>query len=73
MDIEKEDYSKALPDCVRLLRPGGILFSDNVAFESAGDFNEKLNSHPKLETSFVSGQFISHSPDDDAISISRKK
>ncbi len=73
MDIEKEDYTTSLPDCVRLLRPGGVLFVDNVAFVTAGDFNDVLNSHPELETSFISGQFISHAPDEDAISISIKK
>jgi len=73
MDIEKEDYSQALGDCVRLLRSGGVLFADNVAFISAGDFNERLNSHPDLETAFIYGVFISHNPDKDAISISVKK
>jgi len=73
LDIEKEWYSKALPDCVRLLRKGGVLFVDNVAFESAGAFNLELNDHPELETSFVYGVFSNHSPDEDAVSISRKK
>ncbi len=73
LDIEKELYSEVLDDCVRVLRPGGILFADNVAFDSAGDFNARLNAHPELETSFISGQFINHDPDADTISISRKR
>jgi predicted O-methyltransferase YrrM len=73
LDIEKEDYSSVLDDCVRVLRPGGVLFADNVAFDTAGDFNDRLNGHPELETSFISGQFINHDPDSDTISISRKR
>lgn len=73
MDIEKEMYSDALPDAVRLLRDGGLLVCDNVAFRSAGDFNERLSSHPRLLTSFVYGVFHNHSPDEDALSLSVKR
>ena len=73
LDIEKEDYSRVLEDCVRLLRPGGVLFVDNVAFETAGDFNDRLHSHPGLETCFINGQFLNHSPDEDAVSISIRR
>lgn len=73
MDFEKEMYSAALPDCVRLLRRGGTLFCDNVAFRSSGDFNQLLADHPDLDTSFIFGNFYKHSPDEDAVSISVKK
>jgi len=73
MDIEKEMYSRALPHCVRLLRTGGMLVCDNVAFRSAGDFPELLSSHDRLETCFIHGTFHNHSPDRDAISISVKR
>jgi predicted O-methyltransferase YrrM len=73
LDLEKEDYSKVLDDCVRALRPGGVLVADNVAFESAGDFNERVTAHPMLDTVFFNGQFINHSPDEDAVSISLKR
>ena len=72
-DIEKEMYTAALPECVRLLRPGGLLVCDNVAFTSSGDYNEVLAGHPELETSFVYGNFHHHAPDEDAVSISVKK
>ena len=72
MDFEKEMYSDALPDCVRLLREGGTLLTDNVAFRSSGDFNQRLAEHPELDTSFIFGTFYKHSPDDDAISLSVK-
>jgi predicted O-methyltransferase YrrM len=73
MDFEKEMYAEALPECVRLLREGGTLFCDNVAFRSSGDFNRLLADHPELDTSFVYGNFYKHSPDDDAVSISVKR
>ncbi len=73
MDFEKEMYSEALPECVRLLRRGGTLFCDNVAFRSSGDFNRLLADHPEMETSFVFGNFYKHSPDEDAVSISVRK
>jgi len=72
MDFEKEMYTEALPDCVRLLRQGGTLLCDNVAFVSSGDFNQVLADHPELDTSFVFGTFYKHSPDEDALSISVK-
>ena len=72
MDFEKEMYSSALPDCVRLLRKGGTLLCDNVAFRSSGDFNQLLADHPEMDTSFLFGTFYKHSPDDDAISLSVK-
>ena len=73
MDIEKEMYTRALPHCVRLLRAGGVLVCDNVAFRSAGDFPERLSRHMGLETCFIHGTFHHHSPDRDAISISVKR
>ncbi len=72
MDIEKEMYSGALEDCVKLLRKGGMLVCDNVAFKSSGDFNERIFAHPELETSFIYGRFLGHSPDEDALSMSVK-
>ncbi len=72
MDLEKQMYSDALPDCVRLLRKGGTLVCDNVAFRTSGDFNTRLASHPQLVTSFIYGTFYKHSPDEDAISVSVK-
>jgi len=73
MDIEKEMYTRALSHCVRLLRSGGVLLCDNVAFRSAGDFPERLARHRALETCFIHGTFHHHSPDKDAISISVKR
>jgi predicted O-methyltransferase YrrM len=73
MDIDKEMYSAALPHCARLLRPGGLLVCDNVAFRSAGDFVDRLAAHPLFETSFMYGTFRNHSPDEDALSLSVRR
>ncbi len=73
VDIEKKLYSEILEDCVEGLNPGGVMICDNVAFESVGDFNEKLDEHPGLETAFIYGCFLNHNPDEDAISVSFKK
>ena len=40
MDLDKEYYLPALSSCGRLLRPGGLLIVDNVAFRGAEPFNK---------------------------------
>jgi predicted O-methyltransferase YrrM len=72
MDHEKYMYSGDLPECVRILRDGGTLVVDNVAFRTSGDFKERLAGHPRLDTSFIYGTFFRHSPDEDVVSISVK-
>jgi predicted O-methyltransferase YrrM len=72
MDHEKYMYSDDLPECVRVLRDGGTLVVDNVAFRTSGDFKERLAGHPQLVTSFVCGTFFKHSPDEDVVSVSVK-
>lgn len=42
MDIDKEYYADALPHCLRLLRIGGLLITDNVGFQSADTFNREI-------------------------------
>ena len=42
MDIEKEDYIKALPFCEKLLKVGGLLVADNVGFKDADFFNQSI-------------------------------
>ncbi len=72
MDHEKYMYADDLPECVRLLRDGGTLICDNVAFRTSRDFKERLAEHPQLETTFLYGTFFRHSPDEDVVSISVK-
>jgi caffeoyl-CoA O-methyltransferase len=42
IDIDKENYLPALPDCGRLLKPGGLLVADNIGFQGAVDFNRAV-------------------------------
>ncbi len=72
MDHEKYMYADDLPECVRLLRNGGTLICDNVAFRTSGDFKDRLAEHPQLETTFLYGTFFRHSPDENVVSISVK-
>lgn len=42
IDIEKADYIRVLPHCQRLIRTGGLLVADNVAFREADSFNRAI-------------------------------
>jgi predicted O-methyltransferase YrrM len=69
MDIEKADYARALPECHRLLRPGGLLVADNVAFPDADPFNRAIFSgsgwRPVSLFAFLPG----HSPERDGLCL----
>jgi caffeoyl-CoA O-methyltransferase len=69
MDIEKADYARALPECNRLLRPGGLLVADNVAFADADPFNRAIFSdkgwRPVCLFAFLPG----HSPERDGLCV----
>jgi predicted O-methyltransferase YrrM len=41
-DAAKGQYAKLLPDCLRLLRDGGILVSDNILFRGLVEGNGKV-------------------------------
>ena len=69
MDIDKADYSRALPECHRLLRPQGLLVADNVAFPDADPFNRAVFSdggwRPVSLLAFLPG----HSPERDGLCL----
>ena len=48
MDIDKEHYAPVLDQCRRLLRVGGLLLADNVAFKDADDFNRMIFEDTQL-------------------------
>ena len=73
LDVEKEFYSELLDTVVGLLRPGGVLFFDNTAFTTAGDFLERSSDHPQLETLHMYGFFPNHGPDYDAVTLCVKR
>lgn len=73
LDVEKEFYSELLDPSIRLLRSGGILFFDNTAFTTTGDFLDRSFHHPQLETLHMYGFLPNHGPDYDALTLCVKK
>jgi predicted O-methyltransferase YrrM len=69
IDIEKKDYAAALPDCERLLRKGGLLVADNVAFKDADEFNRTISNHPDWRAVSLFSYLPLHSPENDALCI----
>lgn len=72
MDIEKEDYIRALPQCNRLLRSGGLLLADNTGFQDAHPFNQAIHSDQRWESVNIWSYLPGHSPDNDGICIALK-
>jgi predicted O-methyltransferase YrrM len=69
IDIEKEDYIRALPDCYRLLRSGGLLVADNVSYKGADAFNKAIFSDRRWKTVNLYSYLPLHSPEKDAICL----
>jgi predicted O-methyltransferase YrrM len=69
MDIEKKYYIRALPDCHRLLKAGGLLVADNVAFKDADDFNHAIFSHPGWRSVNLFSFLPLHSPEHDGLCL----
>ena len=67
MDIEKADYPRALPECHRLLREGGLLVADNVAFADADRFNQAIFSDRGWRSVSLFAFLPKHSPERDAL------
>jgi len=67
MDIEKADYVRALPECRRLLRQGGLLVADNVAFPDADSFNRAIFGDSGWRSASLFGYLPKHSPESDAL------
>ncbi len=69
MDIDKEAYLPALPHCRRLLKLGGLLFTDNVGFAGAEPFNHELFTSEDWRTVNLLGFLPFHSPEQDGLSL----
>ncbi|MGD2270953.1 MAG: O-methyltransferase [Desulfobacterales bacterium] len=69
MDIEKKDYIRALPDCHRLLKPGGLLVADNVGFADADDFNHAILEHSSWRSIHLFSFLPFHSPEHDGLCL----
>jgi len=69
LDIEKQDYVKLLPDCRRLIKKGGLLIADNVAFKDADEFNQTIAGHRNWRSIPLFSFWPSHSPEYDALCL----
>jgi glucoamylase len=69
MDIDKQDYAKALGPCRKLLREGGLLFVDNTGFEGARDFNRAVASDPGWRYVQLLSFLPGHSPERDGLCL----
>jgi predicted O-methyltransferase YrrM len=69
MDIEKADYARALPECHRLLRRGGLLVADNVAFPDADAFNRAIFKDPGWQPVALFAFLPGHSPERDGLCL----
>ena len=73
MDIEKEDYGRALPDCQKLLRKEGWLVVDNVGFKDADEFNQIIAHHPGWRMVSLFSFLPFHSPENDGICLALRQ
>ena len=69
MDIDKADYVRALPECHRLLRQGGLLVADNVAFPDADRFNKTIFGDSGWRSVSLFAFLPKHSPERDALCL----
>ncbi len=69
IDIEKEDYIRALPHCYRLLRPGGLLVADNVSYKGADAFNRAIFADKRWKSVSLYSYLPLHSPEKDAVCL----
>jgi predicted O-methyltransferase YrrM len=72
LDIDKESYAKALSFCESLLRPGGLLIADNVAFRGADAFNRVVSAHPGWKAVHLLALLPQHSPEKDGLCLAVK-
>ena len=73
MDIEKEDYGRALPYCQKLLRKDGLLVVDNVGFKDADEFNQIIAHHPEWRMVSLFSFLPFHSPENDGICLALRQ
>lgn len=72
-DIEKELYLDLLNPCTDVLRPGGLLFFDNTAFKTAGEFLSESLKHPELDGFHLYSFLPEHEPEFDGLTFLIKK
>ncbi|NNG01254.1 MAG: hypothetical protein HKM93_17820 [Desulfobacteraceae bacterium] len=73
MDIEKEDYERALPLCKKKLLNNGLLVADNTGFQDAHGFNQAIFEDPEWESVNLWTLLPGHSPENDGLCIALKR
>ncbi len=69
MDIEKEDYVKALPGLENVITAGGLLVADNVGFKDADPFNRAMFRSPAWRSVSLHALLPGHSPRYDGLCL----
>lgn len=69
LDIDKPDYLDALDHCARLLRPGGLLVTDNTGFADAEPFNAALAADARFRSVNLLCLLPGHSPEHDGVAL----
>jgi len=72
IDIEKEDYVRALPACERLVAPGGLLVADNTGFAGAEPFIEAIEASDAWRVVHLLAHLPLHSPELDGLTIAMR-
>lgn len=73
MDIEKEDYERALPLCEEKLCSKGLLVADNTGFKDAHGFNQAISEDSDWESVNLWTFLPGHSPENDGLCIALKR
>ena len=73
MDIEKEDYERALPLCKEKLCSNGLLVADNTGFKDAHGFNQAISEDSDWESVNLWAFLPGHSPINDGLCIALKR
>ena len=69
LDIEKRDYPAALTACRELIRKGGLLVADNIAFKGADGFNQAVAADPGWRAVHLLAFLPLHSPERDGLCL----
>lgn len=73
IDIDKDGYAPALPECARLLRPGGLLVADNTAFADALPFNAAVAADAQWLSVQLFALLPGHSPECDGLCLAQRR
>jgi caffeoyl-CoA O-methyltransferase len=73
LDIEKEHYASVLPDCGRLMKPGGLLIADNVRFKDADSFNRLISGSSEWRSVNLLAYLPLHSPERDGLCLALRR